>query len=157
MSPARQGATTVRSEEALATVRVEPDGAGGALIVLAGEIDQDCAAEVQDVLISALGACPAGVVLDLSGVTFCDCSFLNVLLHARLRAGVGVDRDRRFRIRSMSARVARLLALTGTLAYFPHGNGPRPHPDGNGPGPYPAEAVSSRAGRPDGRRGGLRR
>ncbi|WP_078613123.1 STAS domain-containing protein [Streptomyces katrae] len=155
MSPARQGAATVRSEEALSTVRVEPDGAGGAVIVLAGEIDQDCAAEVQDVLLSALGAYPAGVVLDLAAVTFCDCSCLNVLLHARLRAGV--DRDRRFQIRSMSARVARLLALTGTLAYFPNGDGPRPHPDGDGPAPSPAVAVSSRAGAPDARWGGLRR
>lgn len=139
MIPARQGAATTRTDEARPTVDVEPDGAGGAVVVLAGEIDQDCAAEVQDILMSALGAHHGGVVLDLAAVTFCDCSCLNVLLHARLRAGA--DPGRPFKVRNMSARVARLLALTDTLAYFPNGDGPRA---------YPAEvAVSSLDGPPD--------
>ncbi|MFI8276721.1 STAS domain-containing protein [Streptomyces sp. NPDC085929] len=128
MPPARQGAATARTDEARSTVNVEPDGAGGAVVVLAGEIDQDRAAEVQDILMSALGAHPAGVVLDLAAVTFCDCSCLNVLLHARLKAGAGPGR--RFKVRNMSARVARLLTLTDTLAYFPNGDGPADTPQG---------------------------
>ncbi|MDJ0386208.1 STAS domain-containing protein [Streptomyces sp. G-G2] len=99
----------------------EIDGGGATVVVLTGEIDYDRAPDVRDALLSALGSSPC-VVLDLSGVTFCDCSGLNVLLRARLAAGVG--RDRRLRVRGMSDQVARLLELTGTLPFFLDGDGP---------------------------------
>ncbi|MEV6578783.1 STAS domain-containing protein [Streptomyces sp. NPDC051582] len=112
---------------------MEPDGKGGALVVLAGEIDQDCASELRDVLVSALGAYARGLVLDLADVTFCDCACLNVLLRVRLEAGADpVQQVPRFRVRNISPRVHRLLELTGTLAYFPNGSGPGAHPAGDG-------------------------
>ncbi|MFD7083827.1 STAS domain-containing protein [Streptomyces sp. NPDC059918] len=112
---------------------MEPDGTGGALVVLAGEIDQDCASELRDVLVSALGAYTRGLVLDLAEVTFCDCACLSVLLRVRLEAGTDpLHRVPRFRVRSISPRVSRLLELTGTLAYFPKGSGPGTQPAGDG-------------------------
>ncbi|WP_406186954.1 STAS domain-containing protein [Streptomyces sp. NBC_01006] len=125
MSPAREPKTSARTDDVRSTLHVEPDGTGGALVVLAGELDQDCASELRDVLVSALSAYPKGLVLDLADVTFCDCACLNVLLRVRLEAGVDhVHRAHRFRVRNISARVSRLLDLTGTLAYFPNGSGP---------------------------------
>ncbi|MEV6734715.1 MULTISPECIES: STAS domain-containing protein [unclassified Streptomyces] len=132
MAPAQELEATTQTDETCSTVRVEPDGVGGAVVVLAGEMDQDCAAELREVLVCALSAYPQGLVLDLTAVTFCDCSGLNALLQARLDAGA--DRARRFRIRSMSPRVARLLALTGTLDYFPNDSGPGLHPAVGGAG-----------------------
>ncbi|KOU13780.1 hypothetical protein ADK52_38040 [Streptomyces sp. WM6372] len=117
--------TTWWPDDIRSTVRVEPDGTGGALVVLAGEIDQDCASELRAVLVSALSAYPEGLVLDLADVTFCDCACLNVLLRTRLEAGADrVHRVPRFSVRNVSPRVSRLLELTGTLAYFPNGSGP---------------------------------
>ncbi|MFI6144659.1 STAS domain-containing protein [Streptomyces sp. NPDC051109] len=119
--------TTTWPDNVRSTVRVEADGTGGALVVLTGEIDQDCAQELRAVLVSALNACPNGLVLDLAEVTFCDCACLNVLLQVRLEAGVDrVHRAPRFRVRNISPRVSRLLELTGTFAYFPNGSGPGP-------------------------------
>ncbi|MFB7787023.1 STAS domain-containing protein [Streptomyces vinaceus] len=133
MSPARDSAATTRGDDARSTVRVEADGTGGALVVLAGEIDQDCASELWGALASALGAYPRGLVLDLGEVTFCDCACLNVLLRARLEAGADpARRAARFRVVDISPRVARLLELTGTGRYFPNGSGPGAHPAGDG-------------------------
>ncbi|MFK0232635.1 STAS domain-containing protein [Streptomyces vinaceus] len=133
MSPARDSAVTTRGDDAGSTVRVEADGTGGALVVLAGEVDQDCSSELWDVLASALSAYPRGLVVDLAEVTFCDCACLNVLLRARLEAGVDPGRRAaRFRVVNISPRVARLLELTGTGRYFRNGSGPGAHPAGDG-------------------------
>ncbi|MEU8840486.1 STAS domain-containing protein [Streptomyces roseus] len=129
MSPARESATSARADGERSAIRVEPDGTGGALVLLAGEFDQDCASELRDVLASALGAYARGLVLDLAEVTFCDCACLNVLLRVRLEAGYDpVRRVPRFRVRDISPRVSRLLELTGTHAYFPNGSGPGAQP-----------------------------
>ncbi|MFF4101884.1 STAS domain-containing protein [Streptomyces sp. NPDC001903] len=128
MSAAREGTTAARADDPRSTVRVRPDGAGGALVVVAGEIDQDCAPELGEALASALRAHPGAMVVDLAGVTFCDCTCLNVLLQARRKAGA------RFSVRNISARMSRLLELTGTCAYFPNGAGPRAHPPRKGRG-----------------------
>ncbi|MFE2876056.1 STAS domain-containing protein [Streptomyces roseus] len=129
MSPARESADSARTDGERSAIRVEPDGTGGALVVLAGEIDQDCASELRDVLAFALGAYPRGLVLDLAEVTFCDCACLNVLLGVRLEAGYDpVRRVRRLQVRNISPRVSRLLELTGAHAYFPVGSGPDAQP-----------------------------
>ncbi|MCX4545448.1 STAS domain-containing protein [Streptomyces sp. NBC_01565] len=122
MSPAQEHAATTSTDDAQLTVRVEQDGTGGALVVVVGEIDLDSAAEIRDVLISALSAAPR-VTVDLAAVTFCDCAGLNALLRARLEAGAA-GAGRRLRIHGMSPQVARLLDLTGTRPYFPDGDAP---------------------------------
>ncbi|AKL64724.1 MULTISPECIES: STAS domain-containing protein [Streptomyces] len=119
MSLAREGTATTPPGDSQLTVRVEPDGTGGAVVVLAGEVDLDRATDVRDVLFSALRSSPR-VTVDLAAVTFCDCAGLNALLRARLEAmESGADGVRRFRIHGMSGQVARLLDLTGTRPYFP--------------------------------------
>lgn len=128
MPPARESTTATRAGCQRSTVHVEPDGTGGALVVLAGEIDQDCASELRDVLASALRAHPGRVVLDLAGLTFCDCACLNILLRARQEAGI------RFGVRNISAPVSRLLRSTDTFAYFLNGADPGSHPAEEGTG-----------------------
>src|SRR5690349_21274952 len=67
------------------TVRV--DAAGDRLAVtVSGELDLDSDPLLQQTLNKALDRAARGLVLDLAGVGFCDCSALNVLLDVRDRA-----------------------------------------------------------------------
>ncbi|MGW7584716.1 STAS domain-containing protein [Kitasatospora sp. NPDC054768] len=87
-----------------------------------GEIDLDTAADLRRELSRAL-VDHRQVVLDLSQVTFMDCSGLNVLLEARNQA----DRNGgHLALRGISRPVARLLELTG-LTTWP---APAPCPPG---------------------------
>lgn len=97
-------------------VSVEPTRAG-ANVRVSGEIDLDHADGLRQTLMAAVAACPRqGVVaLDLSDVTFCDCSGLNVLLQARWRARRGLCS---LSLMAPSRPVRRLLDLTGTTALF---------------------------------------
>ncbi|MFF5504999.1 STAS domain-containing protein [Streptomyces roseolus] len=109
--------------------RTEPTGSGMA-VRLSGEIDLDTAEELETVLTAALslGGRGAPVTLDMSGVSFCDSSGLNALLHARLLA---TARRSRLSVVAASAQVARLLARThtGGLLEFPTA----PHGDDRAP------------------------
>ncbi|MET9322823.1 STAS domain-containing protein [Streptomyces sp. NPDC003038] len=89
-------------------------------VVVAGEIDFNTSAEAFQVMASALSAYRRGLEVDLSQVTFCDCSGLNALLRARLLALKGA---RSFRITDASPPVERLLTLTGTRTLLT-GGGP---------------------------------
>lgn len=80
-------------------------------VVVAGEIDFNTSPEVFHVMASALSAYRRGLEVDLSQVTFCDCSGLNALLRARLLA---LKSARPFRVTAASPPVERLLSLTGT-------------------------------------------
>ncbi|MEU2547007.1 STAS domain-containing protein [Streptomyces roseolus] len=99
--------------------RTEPTGSGTA-VRLSGEIDLSTAEELESVLTAALslGGDGASLTLDMSGVSFCDSSGLNTLLHARLLA---VARHSDLRVVAAGAQVARLLARThvGDLVEFP--------------------------------------
>ncbi|MFD6180325.1 STAS domain-containing protein [Streptomyces goshikiensis] len=153
MSLAREGTAATPPGDAQLTVRVEPDGTGGVVVVLVGEVDLDCATDVRDVLISALRSSPR-VTVDLAAVTFCDCAVLNALLRARLEAmEAGGDRVLRFRIHGMSVQMARLLDLTDTRQYFPDTAGqdtagpPDDGLDGDGPaGDGPGRAAATEGG-----------
>ncbi|MEV6202457.1 anti-sigma factor antagonist [Streptomyces sp. NPDC051771] len=92
------------------TVVCEP-GPERALARVSGEIDMDDAAEVREDLAAALAASRSGLDIDMSAVTFCDSSGLDVLLDLNDRARKG---GKTLVLTALSHPVARLLDLTGT-------------------------------------------
>lgn len=87
----------------------EASGTSTAVVAARGEIDIDTAPRLHIKLAAALKTHPE-VVLDLSRVTFMDCSGLRVLDHALHLAG---EHDSRLSLRGADAAVRRLLELTG--------------------------------------------
>ncbi|MFB7091495.1 STAS domain-containing protein [Streptomyces sp. NPDC056296] len=88
--------------------------AGRVVITVAGEIDLGTAPRLRDALDEALSCGVHRVEVDFSGVRFCDCSGLGVLLRARAQAdNVGVV----FGVAQVRAPVVgRLFRLTQTGA-----------------------------------------
>ncbi|MCX5386835.1 STAS domain-containing protein [Streptomyces sp. NBC_00083] len=89
--------------------------AGVARVTLAGELDLDTAPLVRAAVVTCLAEHPTSLCLDLTGVSFCDCAGLGVLLRARvsaLRAGVPLV------VEGMGTQPARLLALIGGEGIF---------------------------------------
>ncbi|MFE7274053.1 ANTAR domain-containing protein [Streptomyces sp. NPDC057623] len=99
---------------------VRPDG-DRVVVEVSGELDLDAGGRLRSVLGEALSRSVRGIDLDLEGVSFCDCSALNILLHLRQRA---LEESKTVAVHATSAVVDRLLALTGTHALFG-----RPDPD----------------------------
>ncbi|MDF3140577.1 MULTISPECIES: anti-sigma factor antagonist [unclassified Streptomyces] len=93
---------------------VRPDG-DRVIVKVSGELDLDTSERFRSVLREALNRSVGGVDLDLEGVTFCDCSALNILLTLRHRA---LEQAKTIAIHPASAAVDRLLTLTGTQALF---------------------------------------
>ena len=95
---------------------VSSDSSTGVVTVLVtGEVDLDTAPAVRDEVLRHLHD-GTTVHLDLGDVTFMDSSGLHVLLATtRQAAEVGAD----LRLVSVSARVQRLLELTGTDGVLP--------------------------------------
>jgi len=91
------------------------------VVAVSGEIDIDTEQTLQHALRLALARSPGGVDLDLTGVGFCDCSGLNVLLRVRRLA---LADGRTLGVRALSPWVERLLALTGTSSLFTHARPP---------------------------------
>lgn len=85
--------------------------AGQVLVVVAGQIDYDCAAEFERRVTAVVCERPGPIEFDLTGVSFCDCAGLNVLLRTWANA---VASGRGLRIRTASRQIARLLDLTDT-------------------------------------------
>ncbi|MEV6574252.1 STAS domain-containing protein [Streptomyces sp. NPDC051577] len=84
------------------------------LVPLAGELDLATAPAVRDAVRACLDSHPALLRIDISGVSFCDCSGLGALLWARaeaVRAGVGFHLSGPFQ-----PVVTRILEATGTAA-----------------------------------------
>jgi anti-anti-sigma factor len=102
---------------------IHPDG-DRITVKVSGELDLDSSERFRGVLREALSRSVHGIDLDLGGVTFCDCSALNILLTQRRRA---LEQAKTIAIHHASTEVDRLLALTGTQALFA-----RPNPDGQG-------------------------
>jgi anti-anti-sigma factor len=89
-------------------------------VVVAGELDIDTEEALQNALRDALRRSVSGIDLDLSGVIFCDCSGLNVLLAVRRRA---LEDAKTVVLGATGPAVDRLLSLTGTRSLFgPVGN-----------------------------------
>ncbi len=99
--------------DALLQLDVGPDGAGP-LLRVAGELDALNAEQLRDHGQRLIGARPAAVTLELSGLRFCDAAGLDTLVELRAdadRAGV------RLVLRAPTARLRRLLQLMD-LAYL---------------------------------------
>jgi anti-anti-sigma factor len=93
---------------------VRPDG-DRVIVKVSGELDLDTSERFRSVLREALNRSVGGVDLDLEGVTFCDCSALNILLTLRHRA---LEQAKTIAVHPASEAVERLFALTGTQALF---------------------------------------
>ncbi|MFF1509086.1 STAS domain-containing protein [Streptomyces sp. NPDC058326] len=99
-----------------ARLRVEVRTVGASAILSpAGELDHHTADLLRSPLDDALDAGRSRLVVDCSGLEFCDSTGLNVLLGARLRAdaaGGGVH------LVAMRPAVARVFQITGAEAVF---------------------------------------
>ncbi|GAA4984397.1 STAS domain-containing protein [Kitasatospora paranensis] len=90
-------------------------GDGALVCTLTGELDLDAAAVVEPVLAEAVGSGAPLLVLDLSGVEFCDSSGLNLLLRSRAdAAAAGMD----LRLAAARSQLLRLFEITGTDRVF---------------------------------------
>ncbi|WP_426368887.1 STAS domain-containing protein [Streptomyces sp. E-08] len=87
---------------------------GTVVVSLDGELDHDTAEPLRNALEAASGA--VRVVVDCSGLRFCDSTGLNILLRTRLRLlaeGGHVD------LAGLRPPVDRVFQITGALRLFP--------------------------------------
>ncbi|MFE0350854.1 STAS domain-containing protein [Streptomyces griseoluteus] len=84
-------------------------------VTVRGELDLVSGDRIRGRLVDALTASPHRLELDLSGVSFCDCAGLNVLLELRHRA---LRQGKAVTIQAGSPAVDRLLDLTGAQELF---------------------------------------
>ncbi|MGW6735017.1 ANTAR domain-containing protein [Streptomyces sp. NPDC055013] len=85
------------------------------MVKVSGELDLDSSERLQGVLREALNRSVRGIDLHLEGVSFCDCSTLNILLNMRHFA---LEQGKTVAIHATSTAVDRLLSLTGTHSLF---------------------------------------
>lgn len=90
-------------------------------MAVSGEIDIDTEQTLQHALRLALARSSDGLDLDLSGVGFCDCSGLNVLLRVRR---IALSDGKTLGVRALSPWGGRLFALTDTSSLFTHSRAP---------------------------------
>ncbi|WP_158076971.1 STAS domain-containing protein [Streptomyces sp. CB02009] len=95
-------------------VVIEP-GPRRMLARVCGEIDTDNAHELRRTLVAALDSSARGLDIDLSGVTFCDCTALHVLLHLNQLAQ---QAGKTLVLSALGPRTARLLQITRTHHVF---------------------------------------
>ncbi|MEU6236144.1 STAS domain-containing protein [Kitasatospora sp. NPDC047058] len=80
------------------------------VVAVAGELDHDTADGLRSVLAAPAGGGTGRIVVDLSGLRFCDSTGLNLLLRARLdaeEAGLSLE------VAGPTSAVARLFNVTG--------------------------------------------
>lgn len=100
----------------LGRLRVEVGQRGrSAVFAPAGELDHHTADLLSDPLDAALDAGVSRLVIDCSGLEFCDSTGLNVLLSARLRADAAGGA---VHLAAMRPTVARVFEITGADAVF---------------------------------------
>jgi anti-sigma B factor antagonist len=86
------------------------------VVSLAGEIDLYTAPHLQSELAATMGpADPAQIVVDMSGVEFCDSTGMNVLLAAHRRA---CERGGGLALAQPRASVRKVLEVTGLSSVF---------------------------------------
>ncbi|MGW4569508.1 STAS domain-containing protein [Streptomyces sp. NPDC004561] len=120
-------------------------------VTVRGELDLVSGNQLRDQLSEALAASSGGLDLDLSGLSFCDCAGLSVLLELRQRA---LSRGKTVVIQDTSPAIDRLLHLVGAQDLFsppqPRCTEPRQFTQAIAPSPKPGMspgAMSSRSGR----------
>ena len=86
-----------------------------ALIEVAGELDIDTAPVLRMAISECMHKPLDDLAIDVRGVSFCDCSGLNALIHARTWAR---DAGVRFRLLHPRRQLANLLTATGTAQLF---------------------------------------
>ncbi len=105
-----------RSDGQVALLGMETRPMGhGMLVVVSGAIDIVTEQALHNGLRQALARSDHGIELDLSGVDFCDCAGLNVLLRLRRHA---FEQGKFITVRAAGAAVLRLFSITGTLPLF---------------------------------------
>jgi anti-anti-sigma factor len=87
----------------------------GTVLRAEGELDHDSAAPMREALEAALAAPAPHIVVDCSGLGFCDSTGLNLLLRARLTAERAGGR---IALAGPSPVVRRMLEITGALDVF---------------------------------------
>jgi anti-sigma B factor antagonist len=98
-------------------VSVTPGADGVLEVTLRGELDYTNAAQVNEVIRTAVAErAPTGVRVDLTAVSFLDSSGIGVIVTA-LKAARAVRAD--FRVRGPNAKILNQLEVTGLLELFP--------------------------------------
>ncbi|MEU7065510.1 STAS domain-containing protein [Streptomyces sp. NPDC051578] len=90
-------------------------GTGAVVCAITGDLDLDGLGAVRPLLEQAVRSGANRLVIDLTGLGFCDSSGLNLLLAARLdaeKAGLGV------RLAAPTQQLLRLLEITGADTVF---------------------------------------
>ncbi|MEU6892485.1 STAS domain-containing protein [Streptomyces sp. NPDC046557] len=90
-------------------------GTGAVVCAITGDLDLDGLGAVRPLLEQAIRSGANRLVIDLTGLGFCDSSGLNLLLAARLdaeKAGLGV------RLAAPTQQLLRLLEITGADTVF---------------------------------------
>jgi anti-anti-sigma factor len=131
---------TVRDLHGDLAIRLTSLG-GRTTAVVTGEVDHGCAPTLEDAIADSLASSPAGLRLDLGGLSFCDCAGLNALLRVRRLAE---ETGHPLELYALSPAVERLLVLTGThVLFFPPCPG-RPRPAGEHATGHVSGAASDR-------------
>jgi anti-anti-sigma factor len=112
--PAPEDDVPAPNDSPAVPVADEPGRRPGVIKVV-GEMDLDTSDPLRGRVDRALGQ-HVHLVLDLSGVTFADSTFLNTLLRARQKA---LERGGSVSLLAPSDSVRHLLRLTGAAALFP--------------------------------------
>ncbi|OAR26862.1 metal ABC transporter substrate-binding protein [Streptomyces sp. ERV7] len=90
--------------------------AGAAVLSLTGELDHDTVEPLRTALTEQIAAAPARIVVDCTGLRFCDSTGLNVLLRARSAAAQTAGAD--IELAALQPPVARMFEITGADAVF---------------------------------------
>ena len=94
-------------------VAMQADQAGPCLITVSGELDYHTGSQLRAYLDAA--PCKSGLVLDLSGITYCDSTGVSVLVHAYRRTETA---GTMLALAGAAPEVFRLLSLTGLDRFF---------------------------------------
>lgn len=96
---------------------VEVRSEGDVLVfTLTGELDHDTAEPLRDSLTAAVDGGARRLLVDFSGLRFCDSTGLNVLLHSRLSLR---EEGGSIALAGLRPPVARMFRITGADGIFP--------------------------------------